>query len=266
MEIPTSLRNLAQILKVRKHQSKPYSLLLTSAISLTPEVLINICNSDNWDVFRTYLRGLGQNDRINVLTDYLGRQNNLKGYRALTHLIREGYFSTILTTNLDFTLEDTLLEYSLRSPTTQVLVVDRDKGEYIADVLDSHVSGIRIIKLHGSLRERVLPATFPDFFELPDIVRDGLKRYLNQDIVIVGSLQREDDITRSLTTRGGSSIYYVLPRVPSQKDNVVKVIRARSSDPRKFVIAGPYGHFESFFTSLESLLISNPSTTSQAPD
>ncbi len=212
MEPPTTLKTLANILKMRKQLSRPYNLLLTSTISLTPEVLTNICNSDNWDSFRVYMHGLGNNDRIDVLTYHLGTKKDLDAYRTLVRLIKKGYFSTVLTANVDSTLEDALLENGLRPTAYQTLVVGRDKYEFIANALNSQPSDIRIIKLHGSLSDRIIPKYFPDFFELQRDIRDGLERYLNQDIVIVGSIEREGDIIRSLTMRGGSSIFYALPQ------------------------------------------------------
>lgn len=267
MELPTTLKNLANILKLRKQLSRPYNLLLTSTISLTPEVLKKICNSNNWDDFRAYLHGLGKNLQIDVLTYHLGAQNNLDGYLSLAHLMKEGYFSTILTTNLDSTLQDALLEYGLRPNAYQMLnsfqtlVVERDKDDYITTALGSQPGGIRIIKLRGSLSDRVIPDTFPEFFQFGSSIRDGLERYLNQDIIIVGSIERENDIRRSLSHRG-DSIYYVLPQEPTYDDDVIKAMRARGNDPSKFVICGPYGHFRTFFKTLESTIMSNASTAS----
>jgi len=265
MEIPTPLRNLAQLLQVRKQQSKPYNLLLTSAISLTPEVLTEICGSADWQKFRAYLRGLGPNDRLEMLNYHL-RSDNQESYRALVRLIKAGYFSTVLTTNLDSALEAAILEYQLQPPNYQTLVVGRDQDEYIAAALENQASTIRIVKLHGSLSDRVLPATFPDFFELPDPIRDGLERYLNRDIIIVGTLNREDDIARSLTIRGRSSIYYVLPQDHSVDDEVIQAIVARGNNPSTFVISGQYGHFETFFLTLDTLLqVDSPIVSVDAP-
>ncbi len=202
----------------------------------------------------------------------MGTKKDLDAYRTLVRLIKKGYFSTVLTANVDSTLEDALLENGLRPTAYQTLVVGRDKYEFIANALNSQPSDIRIIKLHGSLSDRIIPKYFPDFFELQRDIRDGLERYLNQDIVIVGSIEREGDIIRSLTMRGGSSIFYALPQEPSHNDDVVRAIEARGNDPNAFLISGPYGYFKTFFQALESELGSNtliendedPSTKSRA--
>src|SRR5947209_5881800 len=107
MEIPTALINLAESLK---YAQLPYNLLLTSTISITPEVLKAICGSDQWDVFSAQLQKLGYTHRINRLKHYLDVPKNMNGYQSLVHIIEKKYFSLILTTNLDSTLEGILLK------------------------------------------------------------------------------------------------------------------------------------------------------------
>src|SRR5690349_15126388 len=104
MQLPRVLRNLVGLLQLRRQLGRPSNLLLTSTISLTPNIIAAISGSSKWDVFRTYLQELGHNDRINVLTHYLNTRTSLEGYKALAHLIKDSYFSTILTTNLDSSL------------------------------------------------------------------------------------------------------------------------------------------------------------------
>jgi len=184
----------------------------------------------------------------------VGVHNNLDGYRALARLIKEGHFSTILTTNIDSTLEDTLLEIGLQPTAFQTLIVGRHQDESIAKALESSRTGIRIIKLHGSLRECVLPKQFPDFFELPAAIRENLSYSLNQDIVIVGSIERDKDIMRLLNASKKGCIYYAISR-KSSRDEVIKLIAARGNIPRSSLISGPYGEFATFFRMLEAKLL-----------
>jgi nucleoside phosphorylase len=259
VEPPETLKRLANILEIRQQASRPYNLLLTSSLSLTPTLLQTICHCDNWAVFRHYMDNLGSNDRLHALNPLLETPQHLDGYRALARLITRRYFSTVLTTNIDSTLEDVLREVGLRP---QTLVLDRDTDEYILQALDGYTDNIRIVKLHGSLRDRVLPATFPDFCELHPTIIESVKRYLNQDLIIVGSLEHEDDMNRALTRSGKSSIYNVLADLPTPNDNVVKLIQARGNPPEAYVIAGEYGGFDLFFTTLEALLLSKITASS----
>src|SRR5436853_4799828 len=108
---PKALKNLVEALKLRKrHSSTPYNILLTSTISLTPGVIKHMSSSTSWETFcrRIYKLRANSRDLVKLLTEYVGIHNNLEGYRALAHLILEGYFATVLTTNIDSTLEDLL--------------------------------------------------------------------------------------------------------------------------------------------------------------
>lgn len=263
----TILEKLANILRIRKKSS--YHLLLASTISFTPATLKRICGSEDWTDFRKFLQylGPGSNDQKYLLSDHLNPQNNpdlqgnLEGYKSLARLIKDGYFSTILTTNLDSLLEDALDNIGLRSA-YQSFILGRDQEERIGSFLEGHAEKIRLIKLHGSLRESVLPTQFPDFYWLSSGIREELKRYINQDIIIVGSLERDDDIACNLDRGSGSNIYYALPHDPLPHDDVVKAIKARHNNFEPFLITGPDGEFTAFFQALEAKLTTDSSTNS----
>jgi hypothetical protein len=63
MELPTTLTDLAEILQIRK-QISPYNLLLTSTVSLTPELLLAMCGKNDWDEFCRWLQRRGIQDRV----------------------------------------------------------------------------------------------------------------------------------------------------------------------------------------------------------
>lgn len=258
MEAPDSLQRLAQMLKLRRGGSQgSYQLLLTSAISFTPALFQSIGGLTDWYAFRTYIQGYGQTDRINILRSALQTTEHIEGYGSLARLIANGYFSTIMTTNLDTKLEEALRHEGLKQSDFQTLVVGRDTSEYIARSFNAQTRGILIIKLHGSLDEDVLSSDFPDFFELHSDVRQNITRYLNQDLIIVGSLVGEDDLIREFNRAEPRSIYYVTPPFPAREDEIVKIIEARRYDAKDFIIAGPHGTFNGFFSSLESMLTGN---------
>lgn len=252
MELPTTLSDLAQILQLRK--SHPYNLLLTSTISLTPQVLLAICGSNSWYDFCEWMRRRGLTDRKASLEIYLSSSGDLEGYRALARLLKAGYFSTVLTTNVDSFLDDALFDCGLRPTSYETLVINRDTDRRIAAALDSEPDGFRIIKLRGSLSDDVIPDRYPELFEFSSALRGSLERYLNRDIVIIGSIEREDDLRRSLAYQGGR-IYYAIPDQPTANDDVVKAIRARGINLNAALITGSYGHFAAIFKALESMLL-----------
>ena len=252
-----SLTNLINVLQLEKMQSGPaYNLLLTSTISLTPDIIKQLCTSQSWTKFSTYLhkREKESGDLVPLLTQHIGIYNNVEGYRALARLIKEGYFSTILTTNLDSTLEDLLLEAGLSSTELQTFIVGNDKDEVIVKALDEYHSNVYIIKLHGSLREGILPKQFPDFSTPPITLRGSLERILNQNMVIVGSVRQDEDIVALMTASKKSRIYYALPR-RSNYDPILKLIEARGDTLRTTLISGQYGEFTTFFQTLQGMML-----------
>lgn len=257
-EIPFALNKLLRMLHLRKGTGAgAYHLLLTSSISLTPEVLERICNSRNWWTFRQYLRDLSPNERIHLLASHLDQQAHQAGYRALALLIQAGYFSTILTTNLDSTLEEALSKVGVPQNEMRVMIVERDRPDYIAASLDSQARQINIIKLHGSLNEGVLAKGFPDVFLLPKKIEESMARYFAQDMVVVGSLEKDDDILRFLRVPQGNAIYYTLPEQPSREDDLMIRLLESCEDyvsPDTYMIAGPYGNFTTFFQTLHDSL------------
>src|SRR5437667_5600636 len=70
------------------------------------------------------------------LTRCLSERGTGEGYLVLARLIREGYFSTILTTNTDTALEIALEEQGLCLPRCEVLVVGQVSNERIAATLE----------------------------------------------------------------------------------------------------------------------------------
>jgi nucleoside phosphorylase len=259
---PRALKNLVEALKLRKrHPGTPYNILLTSTISLTPDVIKNVCSSTNWETFCRHIYKLKANshDLVKLLTKYVGIHNNIEGYRALARLILEGYFSTILTTNIDSTLEDLLLEAGLGPNLLQTLIVGYDREDDIIRALAGDLPGICIIKLHGSLREEVLHRQFPDAFDIPAALRESLERYLKRDTVIVGSIMRDEDLRRLLNAREKNRIYYVAPR-KSSRDSIVKLIESQGENIERSLISGKYAEFTAFFQKLEEMLLMDRSS------
>ncbi len=266
------ITRLAQLLCMRKEtNSHPYHLFLSSSISLTPSVLHQVCNAENWRTFCRYLSTLSLRDRLTILSTALQHAPPPEDYLALARLILAGYFPTILTTNTDSALEDALdrvlAERGRRPHSFQTLIVDRDKDEDIARALTERDTRIRIVKLHGSVHDEKLPDTFPEILPLRARLMESVRRYFNHDIVIVGSLTYDNDINREIDRSSKSRIYYVLPRYPTKTDDVVQIIQARGSVAEDYIITDPYGECACFFTTLETHTLQEkpevlPSTTS----
>jgi nucleoside phosphorylase len=258
-EIPANLVRLAGLLALRKSQQSPaYTLLLTAELSLTIEVRRRLCRSEQWGAVRSYLRQLGPRDRLSTLAYAFAAEEaentTADGYRALARLVRAGYFSCILTSGIDSRLEKALETEGLGSEEVCRLVVERESDAYIREALASRSHKVLFIKLQGSLQDGVLPASFPDLLEFPPVLRESLERELNQDLIVVGPADHEDAILRLLRADVTSSLYYVVPQVPSEDDRLLKMIEARHHQVAAFLIHGPYGQMSTFFGALEALL------------
>ena len=80
---PEALKNLVEALKLRKrHPGTPYNILLTSTISLTPDVIKDVCSSESWETFCRHIYKLRANarDLVKLLTEYVGIHNNVENH------------------------------------------------------------------------------------------------------------------------------------------------------------------------------------------
>lgn len=256
METPAVLKDLADILQRRKEASeRPYTLLLTSALSLSPTMLSTLCGTENWDQFRRFIQQKSRNDRRLALHPLLHSTHYRSAYTAMTHLIATGYFSTILTTNIDSALEDALNATGGNTLAPQILVLQRDPEEHIKQTLHDLSLTLKIVKLHGDLRGGIVPDHFPDFSEFSSGLRKSLRNYLNQDLIIVGSLEHDHDVRRMLSWESEGSLYYVTGRELSEEETIYRLIRERGGDPSQRLFTGPLGDANRFFTTLEHLLL-----------
>src|SRR5579859_4772248 len=124
------------------------------------------------------------------LTRDLLQHSTEEGYRALARLIREGYFSQILTAHTDTALEDALAEQGLRPPQYEVFTIGQDSDERIAAILDGQESGIHIVKLAGQRSDR---KPTPSRFQLPSDILVSLEHYFSRNIIIVGRMDQEEE-------------------------------------------------------------------------
>lgn len=232
--------------------ARPLTLLLSTYVPFTPEVRQDVCYSADWDVFRQYVqKDLGAGERIAFLTRAFQRHQPLSGYQVLARLVKEGYFATVFTCGPDSYLEDHL---SALGCYPRVLTVGGHSAEHIVQILENPPAGPCVIKLHGSLREGVLPRTFPEVHELPETLLSILRLYLNRDLMVIGSLTHDLDVARLLSSNRESSLYYILPEPPDHYDEVRRTIEARGQSLAACVLTGERGEFNNFFHTLEARL------------
>ncbi len=188
-----------------------------------------------------------QGERCHLFITRQGNSDNLsEGYKALAELLRNGYFSTIVTMNPDTLLERALEETS-PVPSYQIIVVGRDSDEKVAIALDGQESGICIIKL---LLHKNEPLTSD--------VWESLLGYLQENIVVVGyTNETHNDLVQTLIPeRERSSLYYIVP-AESDADALLSQMQKSQKQSENFLICGPNGNFVNFFNRLARRLLYN---------
>ncbi len=211
MDIPVTLTLLAGVIRKRKEEhSWPYHLFLTRSLS---------------------------------------QHSTGEGYRALARLIREGFFTTILTSNTDIALELALKEQGLHPHQYKIFSVGQVSNERIAATLEGQESGIRIVKLYGDGPQTEQTSSL---FKLPPDIKVSLQHYFNQNIIIVGCMDQEEDGICALHSHRERSIYYILQNDPPLDDIVVKSLHKQDKHLKDFLITGYYGEFNTFFCTLET--------------
>ncbi|MBU7028799.1 MAG: HEAT repeat domain-containing protein [Theionarchaea archaeon] len=214
------LEQLAQLLKTRKGK---YILFLGAGASLssggktTKEIVASIIEKyklnshDPWNSFCNFLKRKGKKERFDILSPYFEGMNPSPGYKTLAEMIEEGYFKLILTTNFDYMLEEVLKETNL--------VLNRDYfvcivGEGKEDILTKKLedgSMIRIVKLHGDYKSRILPFTEEETFRFEKELEECLKKLTKEGIIFVGYSGMDRDVLKCLSQEG-ESVWWVNPR------------------------------------------------------
>ena len=172
-------------------------------------------------------------------------------YRPLATLLSAGYFSTIITTNMDTLLEQALDE--LGPIPHKAMTFGHDSEEDIATALDGQEKGIYILKLPPD-----------ENMQFVDEVRTSLYGYLQRNIVVVGYIDGiHHDVIQALTSKeDANTIYYILPD-EKKPDVLIECMRMKYMRYNNFLVTGQDGEFVTFFHSLASLVPRNSPTFSR---
>ncbi len=184
--------------------------------------------------------------RFPVLSDMFKKLSPSRGYFALAKLIKAGYFDLILTTNFDTLLEDALVKAGVRTSDFKVLINGETPEDQILHLVKQPTPRIKILKLHGDLNARVFAFTPQEVAEFSEKIEMVVKKYLAQNVVIVGHTLRDDDINRCLSSARGGSIWYVNSAPPVQSALIRRALKRRKA----VQILGPKGAFDTFFELL----------------
>lgn len=182
----------------------------------------------------------------------------LEGYQHLAWLLKAGYLATIVTLNADTLLEKILADARIPA---KILDIGKDSISSIADALEDPPSGICIVKLSQSLTPDTPLANNPSL--LPNELLASLQIYLQNAMVIVGSVQQDPTLVQMLRSISIKGLYYVLPQ-PPLADDVLEEIR-RETKQEIFAIGDLDGEFTPFFAALISSMQNDSPASSPIP-
>lgn len=249
---PQSL--LCSLIKKRLEQSDPekYVLFLGAGASLSSgpslfSTIITASGCSNYDDFSRLCDGLSHQERFSLLSEHLAIRSPSRSAVLLADLIKQGWFSLILTTNFDSLLEHSFHAAGLSSTDYQVLVNEPGaSNDSIAASLFYGSPRIKVLKLHGDILRRRFAITRKETAEFNEAIASCLTRiFAERDVIIIGSQFSDLDLLRTISNRGGS-LWYVSPSQPT--GHLATLLEVRNS--REHVISGSDGNFDTFVKSL----------------
>jgi len=245
-ERPTpAIRQLANLIHARREAGdRPYTLLLGSSLSLTPEVRQAVCGSDDLEAFWTAIQGLSAAERRALLAGPLEGLSLTAGYRCLAQPVQAGYFDLVLTLNVDDALDESLRILPARE--YQIFTHGQVPGTEIAAALGRAHPRIKAVKLRGDINVYKLPLTPEGQFEFPEELEKAVETLLSQDTILVGDISFDTDIQRCI--RQGDGALWVVVSEPLKAGNFL--YNAKKSRPKGEIITGAEADFVSFFSAL----------------
>jgi len=184
-------------------------------------------------------------EMYSIFNSYLGHKKHSIGYRHLSSLIKDGFFTNIITTNFDCLLEQALSE-QISPENYKVLIKGELEDDKIAEIIESEIPQIRILKLNGDLPSRIFKIQDIETKQISSKLKKTLSNLISNDLIIVGNQINDFNIISPiLNTEQKFNIYYVNPSPP--ENNFIKLY---SNVENIQYICDDNGDFDKFFTNL----------------
>jgi hypothetical protein len=175
---------------------------------------------------------------------YLSRAAPPPGYKHLANLVAEGYFRTLVTTNFDTFLEESLYDAGLGPADLLVLDVTQDYFPSRRREPD-----VKVVKLHGDPYADE-PLAVPESAALPPDLVGLLQRALSSDLLMV-SYYPQDAVVHPFLLPADGELWYVNPAEPDDDHPLTPILGARPSN----LISGANGEFTKFFGDLADRML-----------
>lgn len=253
------LRMLINLIRDRREAARtnPYLLFVGAGVSMSSggalfDTIIQSVGCTTYEEFSRHVEGCSSEERYTILSPHIESLHPSPAALQLAKLVREGFFSIILTTNFDNLLEVALNGVGLRPDEYVVHVHTATRPlKDLFTRLRRKSPKIKIVKLHGDLKDHEFALTDLETLQYAKEVEEQLRQvFASDDMVIVGSRFGDPDLLRSLDAKG-SSIWYVNPTPAS--GTLEATLRSRGCHQNQ--ITGDSGTFDAFVGALYASLL-----------
>lgn len=252
----------------------PYVLFLGAGVSLSAGVsnlddltsqflvdrgLANIDNVKTLSVEERYNRfydsmaEMSEIDRYTWLKKAFEGRSPSEGYQYLTKLIEDGYFEMIFSTNWDDFLDVSLDGSSILTKNDfRIYINGITKNEIITrDFNNFNHPRIKVLKLHGDLRQRMLFVTPKETSRFPTDLEDCLGNiFKRRDLIMIGYSVSDLDVQRSIlkftNDNPENTMFYVNPE--KREDHYFSQFKTNYKICNS--VSGIDGYFDNFMTRL----------------
>ena len=202
--------------------------------------------------FLAWLGGMTNRQRYRVVEPFYRQVPVPIYYQDLAALVLAGYFTHLLTTNVDSLLEQALDAVGMRRDQDYQVVVLLPPSEAALDPLPP--APVSVIKLQGDL----LSSWFPDSVDIELALhanRSLIKGELKEDVIVVGHRVAAGGagIDRWLARADGDESWWVHPERPDPAS-----MGPIEASQQVHYLEGPDGEPESFFGQLATHLLRLP--------
>lgn len=202
--------------------------------------------------FRSLLAELPEGQRGSLLLQFYGALPVPLFYQELAMLVSAGFFTQILTTNLDALLERALQNAGLRAGEEyNVVLLDRDRSAVSVSGIESN--RVSILKLHGDPASRQFALSPDEIEEALKPIRKAVKGALHQDLVMVGYELESPPVSDWLARVPGELWWVAEEHPPAEALAAIRQVR------EIHYVDGPSGTPDGFFGGLAMRLLQMPS-------
>lgn len=215
------------------------------------DYMLSITDDDPISTVKAYIktRAINKIDIYTWFSEKLKIETPSTGYKHLANLIKQGYFSTIITTNFDCLLENTLVNM-IGLDDVKIMVRGEIEDDKIALSLKFNLPKVNIIKLHGDLTSGIFFITDEKTAKISEKLKSELGNFLSKGCIIVGSDMKDIDLLRTLLDGQCEDVVYVNPKNPVEDASIMNILSSLT-DKKTTAISGEDGTFDVFFSDLD---------------